>query len=125
MRTLVRGGWVVGSQGPSHALLPDGVVVYEAGRIVRVGLRFEGTIDREIDARGKLVVPGFIDTHVHSGHRASHRLITDVGRPDFFGQPFLEISVPREVSGCLVIVPGKGFDRHMSLSWLRLNGLAA
>src|SRR5262249_40887816 len=25
-----------------------------------------------------------------------HRLITDTGRPDYFGQPFLEISVPRE-----------------------------
>jgi hypothetical protein len=23
-----------------------------------------------------LIAPGFIDTHVHSGHRASHRLIT-------------------------------------------------
>jgi 5-methylthioadenosine/S-adenosylhomocysteine deaminase len=41
------------------------------------------------------VIPGFIDTHVHSGHRASHRLITDVGRPDYFGQPFFEISVPK------------------------------
>ena len=39
---------------------------------------------------------GFIDTDVHSGHRASHRLISDVGRPDYFGQPFLEISVARE-----------------------------
>src|SRR5262245_27882982 len=39
---------------------------------------------------------GFIDTHVHSGHRASHRLITDTGRPMYYGQPFLEISVPKE-----------------------------
>ena len=46
--------------------------------------------------KGKLVAPGFIDTHVHSGHRASHRLITDAGRGDYFGQPFFEISVPKE-----------------------------
>jgi len=38
----------------------------------------------------------FIDTHVHSGHRASHRLITDTGRAMYYGQPFLEISVPKE-----------------------------
>jgi 5-methylthioadenosine/S-adenosylhomocysteine deaminase len=96
MRTLIRGGWVVGFAGRGHTLVPDGVVVYEDDRLVHVGRRFDGRVDAEIDARGRLVCPGFIDTHVHSGHRASHRLITDTGRPDFFGQPFLEISVPRE-----------------------------
>jgi len=96
MRTLVRGGWVVGFAGRTHTLIPDGVVVYEDDRIAYVGRHFDGRAEVEIDARGKLVCPGFIDTHVHSGHRASHRLITDTGRPDFFGQPFLDISVPRE-----------------------------
>src|SRR5216684_1606640 len=96
MRTLVRGGWVVGFRGHTHTLIPDGVVVYENDRVLHVGRRFEGAVDAEIDARGKLVCPGFVDTHVHSGHRASHRLITDTGRPDFYGQPFLEITVPRE-----------------------------
>src|SRR5262245_58055004 len=96
MRTLVRGGWVVGFAGSGHTLVRDGVLVLEGDRVVHVGRRFEGAVDREIDARGKLVCPGFIDTHVHSGHRASHRLITDTGRPDYFGQPFFEISVPRE-----------------------------
>jgi cytosine/adenosine deaminase-related metal-dependent hydrolase len=96
VRTLVRGSWVVGFGSRTHTLIRDGVVVYEGARVVHVGPRFEGAADQEIDARGKLVAPGFIDTHVHSGHRASHRLITDTGRPDYFGQPFLEISVPRE-----------------------------
>jgi 5-methylthioadenosine/S-adenosylhomocysteine deaminase len=96
VRTLVRGGWVVGFAGGGHTLIPDGVVVYEDDRILHVGRRFDGRADTEIDARGMLVCPGFIDTHVHSGHRASHRLITDTGRPDFYGQPFLEIAVPRE-----------------------------
>src|SRR5256885_3577363 len=96
MRTLVRGGWVVGFAAHTHTLIPDGVVVYENDRVLHVGRRFEGAVDAEIDARGRLVCPGFIDSHVHSGHRASHRLITDTGRPDFFGQPFLEITVPRE-----------------------------
>ena len=96
MRTLIRGGWVVGFAGGGHTLVPDGVVVYEDDRIVHVGRRFDGRVDAEIDARGTLVCPGFIDTHVHSGHRASHRLITDTGRADFYGQPFLEITVPRE-----------------------------
>jgi 5-methylthioadenosine/S-adenosylhomocysteine deaminase len=96
MRTLIRGGWVVGFAGGRHTLIPDGVVVYEADRVLHVGRRFDGRVDHELDARGLLVCPGFIDTHVHSGHRASHRLITDTGRPDFYGQPFLEVTVPRE-----------------------------
>jgi cytosine/adenosine deaminase-related metal-dependent hydrolase len=96
MRSLIRGGWIVGFHAGAHALWRDGVVVFEDDRVLHVGARFDGTVDREIDARGKLVIPGLIDTHVHSGHRASHRLITDVGRPDYYGQPFLDISVPRE-----------------------------
>jgi cytosine/adenosine deaminase-related metal-dependent hydrolase len=95
-RTLVRGGWVVGFGGRTHTLIRDGVVVFEGDRILHVGARFEGRVDRELDARGRLVIPGLIDAHVHAGHRASHRLISDTGRPDYFGQPFLEIAVPRE-----------------------------
>src|SRR2546430_2934666 len=75
----------------------NGEVVFEVNTILFVGENFSGNVDKEIDAAAdRLVIPGFIDTHVHSGHRASHRLISDVGRPDYFGQPFLEISVARE-----------------------------
>ena len=90
MRTLIRGGWVVGNSGATHTLIRDGVVVYEDETIVHVGAEFDGQVDREIDASSKLVSPGFIDTHIHSGHRAAHRLITDAGRPEYFGQPFFE-----------------------------------
>src|ERR1700738_3366294 len=96
MRTKIQCGWLVGYVGNGHMLWRDAELVYEGTQIVFVGERFEGTADQVIDAGGKLVIPGFIDTHVHSGHRASHRLISDVGRPDYFGQPFFEISVPKE-----------------------------
>src|SRR6516165_11518408 len=96
MRTKIQCGRLVGYAGSGHVLWRDAELVYEGTQIVFVGERFDGTADQVIDAGGKLVIPGFIDTHVHSGHRASHRLITDVGRPDFYGQPFLDISVPRE-----------------------------
>ena len=96
MRTLIRGQWIVANDGRGHTLLRDGVLVFEGKHIIHVGKGFDGPVDRVIDAGSKLVCPGFIDTHVHSGHRASHRLITDTGRPLYFGQPFLEISVPKE-----------------------------
>src|SRR5437868_4760869 len=96
MRTRISGGWVVGHTNGRHTLDKQHEVVFESDNILYVGPKFDGRVDREIDAKDKLVAPGFIDTHVHSGHRASHRLITDVGRGDYFGQPFFEISVPKE-----------------------------
>lgn len=96
MRTKVEASWIVGHERGEHRLIRDGTVVYEGNRIVHVGKGFEGHVDRTLVAKDKLVAPGFIDTHVHSGHRASHRLITDTGRPMYYGQPFLEISVPKE-----------------------------
>jgi cytosine/adenosine deaminase-related metal-dependent hydrolase len=96
MRTKITCEWLVGNENGRHVLWRDAELVYEGDRVVFAGKRFDGATDHEIDARDKLVCPGFIDTHVHSGHRASHRLISDVGRPDYFGQPFFEISVPRE-----------------------------
>lgn len=96
MRTRIRATWIVGHEKGAHTLIRDGEIVYEGDRILHVGKAFAGRVDKEIDATGKLVAPGFIDTHVHSGHRASHRLITDTGRPMYYGQPFLEISVPKE-----------------------------
>lgn len=63
MRTLIQGGWIVGFQHGHHAILRDGVVVLEDDRILHVGPRFDGTVDRTIDARGKLVSPGFVNIH--------------------------------------------------------------
>ena len=96
MRTRIACGWLVGHADGHHTLWRDAELVYEGNTVLFVGERFNGAVDHEIDARDKLVAPGFIDTHVHSGHRASHRLISDIGRGDYFGQPFLEISVARE-----------------------------
>jgi 5-methylthioadenosine/S-adenosylhomocysteine deaminase len=95
MRTRVKGGWVVGHDHGRHTLLRNGEVVYEGDTIVFVGRNFPGEVGDEIDAGGMLVAPGFIDTHVHAGYQAQKRMITDVGRPDYFGQPFLEFDVAR------------------------------
>src|SRR5215212_11507761 len=95
MRTLVQGGWVVGFNGQSHELIRDGVVVYEDDRIVHVGGRFEGQADRTIDARGRLVSPGFINCHTHPGSNAAHVFLMDHTKADYFGSNFIAYGAGR------------------------------
>jgi 5-methylthioadenosine/S-adenosylhomocysteine deaminase len=95
MALLIQGGWVVGHERGSHVLIPNGVVVVDGNRVVHVGKTYDGTVAQRIEAPGMLVSPGFIDTHVHAGSRALHRLFSDSGRPELFGQPFLEVAIAR------------------------------
>jgi 5-methylthioadenosine/S-adenosylhomocysteine deaminase len=89
MRTLIQGGWVVGFNGREHELLPNGIVVFEDNRVLEVGYRFDGAVDRTIDARGQLVSPGFINCHIHAGINAPHALLNDPTKTNYFAQNFL------------------------------------
>lgn len=120
MKTRVKGGWVVADERGRRRLVRNGEVVYEGEIILFAGERFPGEVDVEIDAGGMLVCPGFIDTHVHAGYQAQKRLITDVGRPDYFGQPFLEFDVAREgttVGGDPRFFTEEDKARHRSDPW--------
>lgn len=60
-RLVVRGGTVIDQRGERRA-----DVAVEAGRIIDVAERIDGRPDdRELDARGCVVAPGFVDLHVH------------------------------------------------------------
>jgi len=59
---LIRGGTVIdGTRAPRF----DADVGLRAGRIVAVGDLSGATADRTIEAAGKIVAPGFIDSHTH------------------------------------------------------------
>ena len=64
-RTGVRAGWLIAYQDGEHRVVRDGMLVYEGSRIVEVARAFRGTLDREIDARDKIVAPGFVTAHAH------------------------------------------------------------
>src|SRR6266568_1275282 len=95
MRTLIRGGWVVGFDGRSHRLIRDGTIVFEDDRILHVGQTFQGEADTTIDATGMLVMPGLINTHLHLGTNAPHAFFLDELKADYFGANFYAYSVPK------------------------------
>lgn len=68
MLTLIEHGWVVPVDG-KQPHIEDGAVAFDGDRIVAIGpakeiaARFKA--DKTLDARGKAVLPGFINTHTH------------------------------------------------------------
>jgi len=64
---IIRGGTIVDGSGAAPF---EGDLVIDAGRIVAVG-EVGGSARREIDARGLLVTPGFVDIHTHYDGQAT------------------------------------------------------
>lgn len=68
---LIRDGFVV-TLDRGCTVIEDGAVAIDGGRIVAVGTSAEiaarHAARRTISARGKAVLPGFIDVHAHAGH---------------------------------------------------------
>ena len=63
---LISGGTIITMDG-QRRIINDGAVLVQNGRIIQVG-KTAAVRDRaevEIDARGMVVLPGLIDTHVH------------------------------------------------------------
>ena len=60
--------------------LTEGELIVSGGRIVALGkgAAFSGTIDREIDCHGNLIMPGFKNAHTHSGMTFLRSLADDL-----------------------------------------------
>jgi cytosine/adenosine deaminase-related metal-dependent hydrolase len=58
---MIRGRWVIASNGESHHILEDGEVVYEGNTIVFTGHGYPEPVDDTIDAGNAVVGPGFVD----------------------------------------------------------------
>ena len=66
-RTVIEGGTIVPMTG-RDTVIADGIVAFEDDRLVYVGpaAGFERkAADRIIDARGRAVLPGLVNTHIH------------------------------------------------------------
>ncbi|MEU8635839.1 amidohydrolase family protein [Amycolatopsis sp. NPDC048633] len=76
MKTRLRGGLVV-SMDPAVGDLPRGDVLIEDGRIAAIGATLDSAAAEVVDATGKIVLPGFVDTHRHTWQTAFRGLGAD------------------------------------------------
>ncbi len=61
---VIRGGYVITMESEPGDI-PDGDVLVTSGRIVAVGRGLDAPGVAGIDARGMIVLPGFVETHWH------------------------------------------------------------
>lgn len=94
MKTLIEGGWVVAFNGSSHEVYENGSVVFENDRIVHAGGPYSGTVDSRIAAPGKLVSPGFINTHVHTTGNGGDYMLHDMAKNDYRTSNYLSFGAP-------------------------------
>jgi len=94
MRTLIEGGWVVAFNGRSHEVHEQGSVVFEDDKIVHAGGPWTGTADIRLSARGKLVSPGFINTHVHTAGNGGDYLLLDMAKNDYRTANYMSFAAP-------------------------------
>lgn len=116
MIVKIEDGIIVGYDGNQHKILMGGVVVFDEEKIIHVGKSWSGHYDEKVDARGKLVLPGFINTHCHSQTPLSpHHLTIDIGLDAYYQHAGIGMHIAR-----------RGTSREISLKkdWINVARLS-
>jgi 5-methylthioadenosine/S-adenosylhomocysteine deaminase len=87
-RTLVKGG-IIYSLDPDIGELPRGDVLIEDGKIAAVAGSIEASDARVLDAAGRIVLPGLIDTHRHLWQAALRQIAADWTLTQYIDQMLL------------------------------------
>src|SRR5918912_183350 len=75
-------------------LIEGGSVVIDNDEIVHAGGPYTGAVDTTISARGKLVSPGFINTHVHTAGGGGDYLLLDMAKNDYRTANYMSFAAP-------------------------------
>jgi imidazolonepropionase len=74
-----------GGAGPQFASVPDAALVFDGGRVAWTGpARQAPAADERVDAGGRAVLPGFVDSHAHlvfAGERGAEFAARMAGQP--------------------------------------------
>ena len=96
MTIKIEGGIVLGFDGEKHRIIRDGVVVFDENQIIHVGKSYPGEVDEKVDAKGKLVTPGFINTHCHAHTPLSpHHLTVDISLDPYYQHAGIGMHIAR------------------------------
>ena len=84
-RTLIKGGIIL-SVDDAVGNFPQGDILIQDGKILEIGAAIDAPDAVVIDARGKIVMPGFIDTHHHQFEtvlrsQLAHAILINDGLP--------------------------------------------
>ncbi len=111
-RYIIRGGAVM-TMDPKVGDFPNADVLIEGKKISAVGPNLHAGGAAEIDARGKVVMPGFIDTHHHQAWTPIRSSIPDsILINDFTGTASAEQNYAINVLGFGAAPARPGFAEH-------------
>jgi cytosine/adenosine deaminase-related metal-dependent hydrolase len=95
-KTLIKASFIIAFDGKKHRYLLDGELVYEGDTILFVGKEYQGEVDTVIEAKNKIVSPGFINTHIHmQGSVLDRSFVEGGGSPEFGGDTLMDFLMPR------------------------------
>jgi 5-methylthioadenosine/S-adenosylhomocysteine deaminase len=82
-RVLIKCGWLV-TLDPAIGELKDGELLYRGNRIEAAGRNLDATADEVIDAGDKIVMPGLVNTHMHTWETALRGIAAEWMSADYF-----------------------------------------
>lgn len=79
-QTLIKNGYII-TMNKQRDIFPNGSVLIEGDRIIEIGDIDENLLNKSIeviDACGKIILPGLINTHVHTSQQLARGIADDV-----------------------------------------------